>query len=119
LWVEEARSRYRAAPRILDATVPALETGLMKLVVRRLANSRRWRLSPDGGGGPQLASQAQRQKANRAAVDCEKACPRFLALWQPMRAEPSELTPAGSPGHGIVPIDRCQWGVRNGHRVHE
>jgi hypothetical protein len=30
LWVEEARSRYRAAPRILDATVPALETGLMK-----------------------------------------------------------------------------------------
>ncbi len=77
---------------IPDATVPALETGLMKLVVRRVASSRRWRHSPDSACGLQFASHAQRQKANREIVDCEKACPRFLGWWQPMRSEPSELT---------------------------
>jgi hypothetical protein len=40
-----------------------------------------WRLSPDGAGGLQLASQAQRQKADRETAVCEKACPRFLGLW--------------------------------------
>jgi hypothetical protein len=112
-WLSVWRSQkavVRAAPGTPDGTVPALETGLMNLVVRRLARSRRWRLSPDGAGGLQLASQAQLQKANRAAVDCEKARPHLLGLWQPMRGEPQRADPGGFPGHDIVPIDLCQMG---------